>query len=262
MSESAVSTISLLSDQSDAFGADVIEQGEHHFSFKMPVLRADGKTVLYKLVASINGAQVSAMEAADNRRLPSFCPERHINSDGSFCLYWSGDQNLEVVDAASATAWWETLHEFLKIQERAENKRKWPVEIGWAHGEAAIYQKKAEDAAAKIGTEFLRDFLGKHFHVKRCESSTRRRTFFLRVYNRGRLLYSVIEKTETVACLTQKCFCSRDAERLGDCKDHAIAAADFATSLYRMGIEERKFWNNFPNKSCCGSVDNCPLQGS
>ncbi|WP_352857672.1 E2 domain-containing protein [Mesorhizobium sp. M1163] len=27
--------------------------------------------------------------------LPAFCPERHINADGSFCLYWRAVDDIQ-----------------------------------------------------------------------------------------------------------------------------------------------------------------------
>jgi len=48
---------------------------------------------------------------------PPSAPERHINPDGSFCLYWEGSEQLDVGDDASARVWMETLVQFLRLQD-------------------------------------------------------------------------------------------------------------------------------------------------
>jgi hypothetical protein len=51
--------------------------------------------------------------------LPASCPERHINIDGSFYLYWAEAEPNAIVDASAAEIWWGKLLVFLKRQQTA-----------------------------------------------------------------------------------------------------------------------------------------------
>jgi hypothetical protein len=59
---------------------------------------------------------VKVFERITKKTLPEFCPERHINDDGSFCL---GLRAGEGITEETARAWWAKLHAFLLCQETA-----------------------------------------------------------------------------------------------------------------------------------------------
>ena len=80
---------------------------------------------------------------------PACCPERHINSDATFCISLGSTEPL--IEAHSATAWWEYLRMFLLHQEYAEKFGVWPLEGGLSHGDAAQIQEKMEELAAPLG---------------------------------------------------------------------------------------------------------------
>ena len=61
---------------------------------------------LYTLAVAYNGQEVLARERLGGKLLPDFCPERHINSGGSFCLGLNAGKGI---DDATAPGWWETL---------------------------------------------------------------------------------------------------------------------------------------------------------
>ncbi|HRP72719.1 MAG TPA: hypothetical protein PK743_08815 [Luteimonas sp.] len=46
----------------------------------------------FELAASAIASRVFVRESQPGHMLPAFCPDRHINGDGTFCLGW-GPQN-------------------------------------------------------------------------------------------------------------------------------------------------------------------------
>lgn len=82
--------------------------------------------------------------------LPCRCPERHIQSDQTFCL---GLRYLTVQSAGKAFQWWEQLSQFLRCQSVAELTRVWPVRQAVDHGDAGQYHVRALELAAEAGLE-------------------------------------------------------------------------------------------------------------
>jgi hypothetical protein len=80
--------------------------------------------------------------------LPSCCPERHINPDGSFCI---GLRAGEGITGETAPAWWDKLHAFALCQETAAETGFWPSEAQLSHGEAGEVELAAENAADQLG---------------------------------------------------------------------------------------------------------------
>lgn len=97
----------------------------------------------------MRGGGVSVAEDERGTHFPASCPERHINPDATFCIYFESTEPLTEVHAA--TAWWEYLRMFLLHQEYAKKYRVWPLEGGLSHGDAAGIQERMEELAAPLG---------------------------------------------------------------------------------------------------------------
>src|SRR6476469_7917428 len=70
-------------------------------------VRASGSlSRLYTLAVAYDGKEVLARERIGAKLLPNFCPERHVNLGGTFCLGINAGRGI--VDA-TAPAWWEKL---------------------------------------------------------------------------------------------------------------------------------------------------------
>ena len=119
MMSSAVDFIAALAPQYNA----AVERIAAGVILRFSLSLSDGRTVPYAIKAIENGLVVSARELTPTN-LPSFCPQRHINYDGSFCLYWRGAATLDVVDEATAAEWWDTLWKYLTLQVRAQKVRR------------------------------------------------------------------------------------------------------------------------------------------
>lgn len=92
---------------------------------------------------------VSVAEIKGGTQLPKFCPERHINPGGSYCISYGSTEPLS--DDFAADSWWEHLRMFLIHQVYAGRHGVWPLEGGLCHGDAALIQEKMEELADPLG---------------------------------------------------------------------------------------------------------------
>jgi len=193
--------------------------------------------------------------------LPSFCAERHINPNGTFCLYWGEAEPSAIQDIEGAKAWWGKLLIFLLRQPSAAALRKWPGKSdARAHGStAAEFQAKAEENAAKLGPKFL-SALGEG---RLCLTQGRRRDR-LTLKLDGRRLFSVLSGEKRAMTLRQRCKCD-DADSLqlpiAACSGHARHLAELVLNLDDWQKSEKIFYNDLRSREyvCCGTMDGCPL---
>lgn len=246
--------IDLAIQEVGSFNGKLIRKGTADAEFHLPVLVADGSVTDFCLSVRAAGDQLVPKEASP-LHLPSCCPNRHINRDGSFCITWSSRLPIRIIDATSAAAWWDTVYRFLQEQHRAAKKRRWPTKNDWAHGNAAHEQLRAETAAAELGGRFPEDLRNGRLAVKK-------KGHFYRLTCSDGWLYSVWFRFERVATLRQVCFCPDGAHKriaLLSCGGHAKAAADLVLGIVGREAEERRFWKALKGQPCCGTMDNCPL---
>ena len=103
-----------------------------------------------ELVISTWGCDVTVSELLPGKLLPLRCPERHIQSDSTFCLgYISG--SLERIE--DADVWWEKLAQFLWLQSTADDVGVWPFQHAVDHGGAASFHLRALALAQQLGFE-------------------------------------------------------------------------------------------------------------
>jgi len=234
--------------------------------FDVVVQHTDGKHIGYALKIVASGVQVSAMEVVPTE-LPAYCPERHINYDGTFCLNWKEDVALEVRDSASAERWWNHLVNFLRTQARAANKKRWPGRA-WAHGDAARHQRAAEAAAARLGKDFSEDLERDRLRVERVKQSANEHGSVIRLLRNEQVSYAALEHPLRVINKRQPCICKRGNikrhRRLRNCETHAIDAANLVAALLNWKLKEEEFWAQARAKGrpCCGTIKDCPLQAA
>lgn len=251
--------IVLLAGLASDFNAAILSQSAHDLVFRLPLPRADGFVRTYQISARSKLSMVSAKETAPTF-LPSFCPERHINLDATFCMNWQEGDDLSVVDDQTAKRWWSTLVKFLLLQERAHRLRRWPSAKQRAHGNAAKYQQEAMVAAEQLGSDFSQDFeQGRISVVYRKIGGYP----VLRLFRDDVWMYSVRLDLRRVIHLRQRCLCPKGRKRrpnvLRSCGNHAKAAADLAVAIYEQEKAEKAFWEAMRGKPCCRTMKYCPL---
>lgn len=242
------------------FGGSCTITSDSSANLELPVQLVDGRILNYILVLQQQKMIVSVREKSANY-LPSFCPERHINRDGTFCLNYSEANVLTVSDEPSAINWLETLYKFLILQERARAKRKWPNQRVWAHGEAAHYQHQALKAAASLNPLIAEATAENRMTIARKRSIGRS---ILEVRHSGKTIYRIWEFKGRVINQKQLCFCgtsgNKRPKKLRNCSNHSKSAYDLAMALRDWENAEVQYWNQMKGSSCCGTCDVCPLK--
>lgn len=92
---------------------------------------------------------IAVFEQDAKRQCPYFCLERHINPDGSFCVFYGSENKIDDDDAART--WWSHLGTYLKNQVYAEKFKLWPLASGLSHADAAVEQIEMEALADPLG---------------------------------------------------------------------------------------------------------------
>lgn len=248
----------------------IIEQGgvvswqEKFLKSTVAISLADGKSISFYLLIRENGNKIQVQEDPSfEKRLPCSCPERHINGDGSFCLFWDNHESIHIIDKSSAQEWTDILYKFLMTQERVTRKKVWPGN-SWAHGNAAGHQLQALKAAEALGSDFLEDIQTNKFHIKyRLRRSSQGNDSLILVYRNNKELYRVWANSKRVIRLRQPCICKdskKHSKQLRSCRNHAQMAAELAISLWNWEQEEKRFWESYADRKCCETMEHCPLK--
>jgi hypothetical protein len=224
----------------------------------VPITHADGLTISYRIVVWGEGPQLLAREDPDSRKLPAFCPNRHIIHSGAFCMYWEEDRRFDVVDALSAEAWLNLLLDFLRSQRRAAQLRKWPTDEAWAHGEqAAEAQRKCELTALRLGAPWPEWVLGRHLKATRELGNT------FRVHRGEQLLYSTVQSPNRFApngerrVLLYEPSKTGSQRRISKSSKRALLLRTLAVALWQWQNAEKNFWRMFSDRPCCGTMEDC-----
>ncbi|HEX8164566.1 MAG TPA: E2 domain-containing protein [Beijerinckiaceae bacterium] len=256
--------LALLIQTASEHHAVVLEEGKDSAIFSVGLPRPSGAPgPAYRIRASVVGSSASAKEDVPSR-LPKACPERHINLDGSFCLYWAEAEPLPILSADDARTWWGKLLTFLQRQENVRSLRRWPGKSdARAHGPtAARYQLITERAAATLGETFASRLKDGRFATLRRSGNGRLRIQLL-LDRRRFLTLRVPEKK--IMTLRAACKCDRATRLpLRACGSHAEVFATFIEALQGWQDAEDEFFKSLAQSGlkCCGTVDDCPLAGA
>jgi hypothetical protein len=243
----------LIAEQAEAHEASVLHRSGDMLLVLVRLRRPSGKVVPYHLRIEAGDDEPGVREEAPEH-LPTYCPNRHVNVDGYFCLSFPEEDPLAVRDAESAAAWWRRLLKYLNLQETTSTLRRWPSTHEWAHGSAAVFQGRAERCAQALGHRFV-EALGR----RRLKAVRRKaQPEFVQLRNDGKRIYSVWAKGKRVATLRQTCFCGSGLP-IASCADHAARAAELPFALEAWEREERRFWEFARGRKCCGTLKDCPL---
>lgn len=154
-------------------------------------------------------------------QLPRACPERHINGNGSLCL---GRNRTPPTSGDEAVIWWKELKGYLVMQDLASLTQRWPSNKSWAHGEpAAQYQQEFENRSALMPAAIV-------------EAS---------------------EGTITPPSPRSPCLCG-SGKQFGHC--HSNDLEHLRALLRLQKSAERRFWGEWMDRPCCGTMRNCPLR--
>lgn len=188
--------------------------------------------------------RVVASEQLGHMLLPSFCPLRHINADGTFCLGFRAGQ----INEHSCAQWWKKMRVFLLLQETAHATGRWPEEAQLSHGKAGETQLEAEELAEQLDM------------VEAYENAVYR--------NRGEVflnLKNISRNTGKLLNGRAACICGRKRRRgrrtYPRLRRECTALGPCLVLLEaKRRQEEMRFWESVSDRACCGTMENCPLQ--
>lgn len=200
----------------------------------------------------VSGSPVPSVEEEKiGTQLPSFCPERHINGDGTFCLGLPAPSVRDVLDAEQ---WWNQLGQFLRCQTVAARTKIWPPAYALDHGDAGSHHKLAEELAeqAGISAEYQAARLGERIWITDPK---------IKLHN---------PKGDPI---NGRAPCPRGCRKKARGRMVRIVRVDCAhrKELTSIAFHEKKrqeklaeFWKAVIAKGakCCGSMPNCPLKSN
>lgn len=201
----------------------------------------------YVVDLTING-QATAVSVRETtpRIIRSFCPDRHVNEDLSFCLGFDVGYDVWTVDEAAV--WWELLRNYLLMQRTADRTKRWPPGKGIAHSQAGEHHVEARAVAKRLG-------ISDEYDAAVAGGSHWSNDPMLRVAPGGRSL-----RNGRLRC-PMGCRGRRGRQKL---RRECLHRADVAklVQLERMRQkDELVFWNSLKEQGyiCCGSLKSCPL---
>lgn len=225
--------------------ARIVRCGSGYLQVECCIERAGGiPSRIYNLLIREVGNKVSVKECPNPKNLPQFCPDRHINSDGTFCI---GFRAQEIVtNQTAAERWWSLLSSFIACQETAHSRRTWPDYAWLSHGEeAAELHLQAENLAADLGLSDL--------YREDLQGNTNAISKFCRKVN---------PKTMRLVNGRSSCVCGREDRRgrplaRRDCCRQELACLPVLEKRRRDAVKE--FWKQVADQTCCETMNDCPL---
>lgn len=216
----ATPTIEVLLAEMDArFRLDLTASRCSLLACSVRVEMYDGTSQTFTV--EVNEDEIGAVHVRETSgALPSWCPDRHINHDGWFCLGLGEQEITNPRTSDESNRWWARLVGYLKLQVLAAETGLWE-HAAWAHGDAARSQRLFEEEAAKHPPGLVAAVKG-HLAVREgdlCPCGGGRRT--------------------------KRC--------------HLTAVRELERLLMAVHADETAFWCN-KNERCCATMKSCPLR--
>lgn len=204
--------------------------------------------IVFDLEIAPRSSGMSARERSSQSTLPTWCPERHINDQGWFCLGLASETTIS--DLASAGAWWDALHAFLSLQYVASQTGLWPEQHALSHGGAGHHHLAALKHAetARLADDYEAFFIGEPSLLGTLSS--------LLVSSGERLING------RAPCPCRKHKRGHPVVRRNCPRREIILSMLKEEKLRRAALET--FWKAMEHNgaSCCGSMLRCPLNRS
>lgn len=244
------------------FGALIVGRSYSRLTVEVPIQPNSGGRARDRFLIDIDdvGGELQAREATRDGagHLPKFCPERHINGDGTFCLFWS-EERVVPEDRERALTWFGVLERFLRSQLVAKRFRRWPQGRGRAHGIAAKHQVAAEKLAEAISGDFAAAWVSGEVRIRRLGNG-------YQLLRQGQVIARLRDGRRDIATLRRACpFCprpSKGARLLRNCADHRTQLRNIIVEMVAWKKEEKAFNRRLKGVSCCGTLKFCPLRNS
>lgn len=184
----------------------------------------DGEWSRYHVEVRESEGQRLVVRESEPRHLPVFCPERHINSDGTFCLGWEPIGPRLPATPEEARSWWAALRGYLRLQDAARTTRTWPADCAWPHGDAARFEWTLEKLLATLPASI-----------------------------KSALYTGPLRRSRRDPC---PCGSGR---RLKECSSHETDIGAVLWLSAERNRAEAAYWRSVSGMKCCGTMDGCKL---
>lgn len=210
---------------------------------------------------------ITVKEAKSERQLPQCCVERHINADGTFCLYL--DSTKPISDQADAEEWWRGIHAFLNHQVFAERWQYWPPNAQLSHGSAAATQISMENVAGDFGwTQEVLDgiFLNRGWLGSDLLGLAKGDPKV--VNSRSACPRGCMDRHKPASrknCMSERCGADCNKQHLNILRANCPQRRDIEKLIlleHKRRGQEKAFVQSLKKKgtSCCGTMKSCPLR--
>lgn len=115
----------------------------------LPPLLSGKQPDSYAIKIELEQKTIRVMEAVPGKKLPIFCPERHINPDSSLCIGYRAGSAVKTSE--NAKQWWESLLDHFRCQRNAARKGFWPLGKALSHGDSVKQQFQMESISMPLG---------------------------------------------------------------------------------------------------------------
>lgn len=213
----------------------------------------------HKEEIEVEGSDDILKARATNNRYPNFCPNRHINAGGYFCLGLK-----EELDKKNLDEWLNTVRAFLEAQSYCEKYGVWRHDAfkEWSHGSAALYQQLVEQNYNRFKKNPLKLTID-DLEVREINKFNQH---FYHVSVNDRLL--LVGRENKVLNKRYSCICNPNGLNqhitIQSCNNecskiiYTVAINDFLRAK-----EENRFWNDIINSetfTCCHTMKECKLK--
>ena len=248
-----------LEEYLDAAGIASKKDSASTLCFTLTVPMSSGKRKAFELTAIQSNSELLIRESGG--RFPNFCPNRHINMGGFFCLGFE-------IDGLPVHDWVSYVKDYLKAQEYVNKYRKWPSLVKeWSHGEAARYQKLVENALRKLRSNNINiDFKKIELREVRPTTCFPNQPHY-HLYYDSKLVATGLDNK--ILNKRAACICTTDGsgkrrhKTIGNCKHQcANILYQIPFNEKRRVLEERKFWKACEAVDCCMTMDDCKLNNN
>jgi hypothetical protein len=183
-----------------------------------------GRRVTFLLdvtVLVVCGVRTLRVRESEPRWLPEFCPGRHVNADGSFCLERRPIPAPTTPEAARL--WWRLIFGYLELQIETDLLGDWDARHEWPHGDAAHLLAQAEDMEAGLPASVI----------------------------------AIARQAGVPVAPTAECPCG-EGRRANRC--HLKIINEIRALRNAADARERDFWSAVGTVDCCGTLKVCPLR--
>lgn len=254
----------MLVDTAAEFRATIVAHVQDSLDIDLTIVRPSGALHEFKLQIRFPGNKpIPVVCEREPRQLPKACIERHINTDGSFCLNWDPGDPGHVTDVLTARLFWSWLSQFLELQITAQSIRRWPgARYARAHGDAAAPQAAAEQITQAFGPQAHGDLFGGVFRTRESGEGA---TATLDLY-RAEVLVAKIHGVSGLL-VNPEAICLCDSGRvartsISQCTDHRYQIPRLANAIQQWQQKDAAMVRCIRDAGipCCDTLDHCELR--